>query len=111
LVELVTPVLKFVTVTSASGITAFEGSVTVPTMLPVVACPRLGRLLERHRMASKRRSVSEMEPMGEVLGCSRLETNDLAAAVFIRPLVKGIMNQPSLVSTFRQRRMDALQLR
>jgi hypothetical protein len=110
LVELVTPVLTFFTVTSAPGITAFEGSVTVPTILPVVACPRLGRLLEMHRIASKR-SVSEMEPMGEVLGCSRLETNDLAAAVFIRPLVKGIMNQPSLVSSFRQRRLDALELR
>jgi hypothetical protein len=51
---------RFFTVTSASGITAFEGSVTVPTMLPVVACPRLGWLLERDRMARKR-SVSEME--------------------------------------------------
>jgi hypothetical protein len=90
LVELVIPVLKFFTVTSASGMTAFEGSVTVPTMLPVVACPRLGRLLERARMASKR-SVSEMEQMGEAPRRLGLETADLSVAIFVGPILKEII--------------------
>jgi hypothetical protein len=94
-VRLATPVLVLVAVTTVLGTTAPEVSVTVPAMLPVVACPRHGTVDEiQAALASttRIRRTAHLSPVNGTVDLISQQLRVLCSKHAIQRDRKGLLN-------------------